>query len=310
MLDVIEAIVASTLDFAPSLVLAALGGVISERSGVVNLGLEGMMRFGAFFAAAAALATGSPWLGLVAGMGVAALSALLHGYLCIRWRSDQIVSGVALNLVALGSVTFLVESWYGRPDTPPSPAIGKLALGALQDLPLLRSLCGHPYLTWIALLCALAMHVVLFHTALGLRIRAVGEKPQAADTLGVSVPALRYGCVIASGLLAGLGGASLSVSTLNQFNNHMPAGQGFMALAAMVFGRWTPLGAAGAALFFAGANALRIGLASSSPWVSQNVPSGFLLALPYVLTLLLLAGFVGRTRAPAAIGKPYDPETR
>ncbi len=310
MIGFFEAILASTLDFAPPVVLAALGGVISERSGVVNLGLEGMMRLGAFFAAAATLATGNPWLGLGAGMLAAMVAALLHGWLSIRWRSDQVVSGVALNLVALGGVTFLVEALYGRTDTEPSAALGKLALPFLDGVPLLRALSNHSWLTWVALAAPVLLHVLLAKTALGLRITACGEKPQAAATLGVRVHLVRYGCVLASGLFAGLGGASLSVSTLNQFNNHMPAGQGFMALAAMVFGKWTPLGAFGAALFFAAANALRISLASSLPWVKDLVPSGFLLALPYVLTLLLLAGFVGRARPPAADGVPYDPEIR
>jgi simple sugar transport system permease protein len=310
MIHFLEAIAASTLDFAPSLILAALGGVISERAGVVNLGLEGMMRLGAFFAAAATLFTGSPWLGLGAGMIAGAVGALMHAWLSIRWRSDQVVSGIALNLVALGGVTFLVEALYGRTDTEPTESLGRLSLESLQGVPFLRALCNHSWLAWGALAAPFALHFLLYRTALGLRILAVGEKPQAAATLGVRVNALRYGCVLASGLFAGLGGASLSVSTLNQFNNHMPAGQGFMALAAMVFGKWTPLGAFGAALFFAAANALRISVASSLPWVKDVVPSGFLLALPYVLTLLLLAGFVGRARAPAADGVPYDPEIR
>ncbi len=310
MLELIEAILASTLDFAPSIVLAALGGVISERSGVVNLGLEGMMRLGAFFAAAATLATGSPWIGLGAGMLAGAVGALLHGWLCIRWRSDQVVSGIALNLVALGGVTFLVEALYGSTDTERTATIGKLVLPGLDSVPLLRALSGHSWLAWIALAAPIVMHLVLYRTALGLRVLAVGEKPQAAATLGVSVAGIRYGCVLASGLLAGLGGASLSVSTLDQFNNHMPAGQGFIALAAMVFGKWTPLGAFGASAFFAAANALRISLASSIPWIKDVIPSGFLLALPYLLTLLLLAGFVGKARAPAADGVPYDPEVR
>ncbi len=310
MLRLLEALVSSTLDFAPSVVLAALGGVISERAGVVNLGLEGMMRLGAFFAAAAALATGSPWLGLAAGMLAAAAAALVHGYLAIRWRSDQVVSGVALNVVALAGVTFLVESLYGRTDTEPTATLGKLSVGALAGVPFARALAGHSWLCYFALLAPLLMHGLLYRTALGLRILAVGEKPEAAASLGVQVARVRYGCVVASGLFAGLGGASLSVSTLDQFNNHMPAGQGFVALAAVVFGKWTPLGAFGAALFFAAANALRIGLASSWPQAMSAVPSGVMLALPYFLTLLLLAGFVGRARPPAADGVPYDPEVR
>lgn len=310
MLRFVEAIVGSALDFAPSVVLAALGGVLSERAGVVNLGLEGMMRLGAFFAAAAALATGSPWLGLGAGMLAAGAAALVHGYLSIRWRSDQVISGVALNVVALAGVTFLVESLYGRTDTEPTATIGKLAVESLAGVPLLRVVFGHSWLCYLALLAPVLMHGLLYRTALGLRILAVGEKPEAAAALGVSVARLRYGCVVGGGLLAGLGGASLSVSTLDQFNNHMPAGQGFVALAAVVFGKWTPMGAFGAALFFAAANALRIGLASSWPAATSAVPSGVMLALPYFLTLLLLAGFVGRSRPPAADGVPYDPEVR
>lgn len=310
MLELFEAILASTLDFAPPIVLAALGGVISERAGIVSLGLEGMMRLGAFFAAVATLATGNPWVGLGAGALAGAAAALVHGWLSIRWRSDQVISGVALNLVALAGVTFLVESLYGRTDTEPTATVGKLAIPTLSGIPLVRALFGHSWLCYFALLAPLLMHALLYRTALGLRILAVGEKPQAAATLGISVARVRTLCVVSGGLLAGLGGASLSVSTLDQFNNHMPAGQGFIALAAMVFGRWTPLGAFGAALFFAAANALRISLASSVPWVMNAVPSGMMLALPYVLTLLLLGGFVGRSRPPAAVGVPYDPELR
>ncbi len=310
MLAFVEAILSSTLDFAPSIVLAALGGVLSERSGVVNLGLEGMMRLGAFFGAVAAVSLGSPWPGLLAGMAAGAAAALLHGWLSIRWRSDQVVSGIAINLVALGGVTFLVEALYGRTETPQTATVPKLSLAFLDGVPLLRAFAGHSVIAWVALLAPVALHVLLFHTALGLRITACGEKPQAAATVGVRVNLVRYGAVIASGLFAGLGGASLSLSTLNQFTNHMPAGQGFMALAAMVFGKWTPLGAFGAAAFFAAANALRISLASSVPWLNDVVPNGVMLAVPYLLTLLLLAGFVGRTRAPAAVGVPYDPEVR
>jgi ABC-type uncharacterized transport system permease subunit len=310
VLRVAEAILSSTLDFAPPIVLAALGGVVSERSGVVNLALEGMMRFGAFFAAVATLDTGNPWAGLCAGMGAGAAVGLVHAWLAVRWKSDQVVSGVALNLVALGGVTFLVESLYANTDTPPSATLPRLALSPFADLPVLRALCNHTGLAWLALGLPFALHFVLYRTALGLRILAAGEKPEAAATLGVRVGLLRYGCVVASGVLAGLGGASLSVSTLNQFNNHMPAGQGFIALAAMVFGKWTPLGAFGAAAFFAAANAFRISVASSLPWMKDAVPSGVLLAVPYALTLLLLAGFVGRARAPAADGVPYDPEAR
>lgn len=310
MLAFLEAILTSTLDFAPPILLAALGGVLSERAGVVALGLEGMMRLGAFFAAVGALATGNGWLGLACGMGAAGIAALIHAWLSIRWRSDQIISGVAINLVALAGVTFLVEALYGSTDTAASATIGKVALDVVSDIPILRALANHSWLTWIALATPIALHVIFYRTALGLRITAVGEKPAAAATLGVNVAAIRYGCVICGGLLAGMGGSALSIATLDRFNNHMPAGQGFIALAAVIFGKWTPCGACAAALFFAAANALRIGLESSVPRLQELVPAGFLLALPYILTLFLLAGFIGRARAPAASGTPFDMERR
>lgn len=310
MLAFLEAILQSTLDFAPAVILAALGGVVSERSGVVALGLEGMMRLGAFFAAVGALSTGSAWAGLALAMVAAGLAGLAHAWLSIRWRSDQIISGVAINLVALAGVTFMVEAMYGSTDTAPSATIPKLDLDFLGDVPVLRAFAGHTWLTWLALLLPAAMHLLFYRTPLGLRILSVGEKPAAAATLGVNVSAIRYGCVVASGLLAGMGGASLSIATLDRFSNHMPAGQGFIALAAVIFGKWTPWGACGAALFFAAANALRIGLESSFPGIQAAMPSGVLLALPYVLTLLVLAGFIGASRSPAASGVPFDTERR
>lgn len=308
MLEVVEAILFSTLDYAPALIFAALGAVLSERSGIVNIGVEGMMRSGAFAAAVAALVvpTGvAVWAGMLAGAALAAI----HGYLSIRWRSDQVVSGMALNLVALAGVTFLLESRYSPSGTPPIAQLHRWTFAGLEAVPLLRVLSGHSAMTYLAVLAALAFHLFLFRTPLGLRLRAVGEKPAAAATLGISVSRLRYGTVIGGGLLAGLGGAVLSTSTLDRFEQHMPAGLGFIALAAMVFGRWTPLGALGAAAFFAGGNALRIGLASSAPRVMQIVPQGFLLALPYLLTLIVLAAPGTKSRAPAALGVPYEPES-
>lgn len=285
------------LEFAPPLLFAALGGVLSEKSGVVNIGLEGMMRFGAFFAAAVSIWTGSPWLGLAGGMAAGAAVAGLHALLSLRFRADQVVSGVALNLVALGLITFLLEALFGSAGvSPPAP-----------QLP--HTLLGHTALTWLALAAPFALHFFFSRTAAGLRVRAVGEHPRAAATLGVRVLRLRALCVLGSGALAGLGGACLSVGILGQFDARMPAGQGFMALAAMVFGKWTPLGAGGAALFFAGAEALQRQL-SFALHASDLHLEGVFLALPYALTLLLLAVGAGRTRAPAADGVPYEPEGR
>ncbi len=309
MLSVLEALVFSTLDYAPALVFAALGAVLSERSGVVNVGVEGMMRAGAFAAAVASLAVPTP-LGVVCGMAAGAALAAVHGYLCIRWRSDQVVSGMALNLVALAGGTFLLEALWSPTGTPPIEQLHRWVLPGLDQVPLLRALSGHSSLTYLAAVLPFLFHFALFRTPVGLRVRAVGEKPAAAATLGLSVPALRYGCVVGSGLLAGLGGAALSTSTLDRFEHHMPAGLGFMAVAAMVFGRWTPLGAFGAAAFFALGNALRIGLASSAPGLVEVIPQGFLLTLPYALTLLVLAAQGKKGAAPAALGTPYQPEAR
>lgn len=309
MLEVTEALLFSTLEYAPALIFAALGAVLSERSGVVNIGVEGMMRVGAFFAAAAAV-TVPTWAGVGVGMAAGATVALVHAYLAIRWRADQVVSGMALNLVALAGITFLLESLYGPTNTPPIAQLERWNLPWIGSWPLFRAFSGHSGLTYLALVLPFAAHLFVWRTPWGLRVRAVGDKPQAAATLGISVAQVRAAAVLGSGLLAGLGGASLSTATLDRFEHHMPAGLGFMALAAMVFGRWTPLGAFAAAVFFAAGNALRIGLASSAPWILERVPQGALLALPYFLTLGLLA-FQGRSqRPPLALGVPYQRESR
>jgi simple sugar transport system permease protein len=283
------------LDFAPPLVFAALGGVLSERAGVVNIGLEGMMRFGAFAAAAGAIFSGSPWIGLGCGALAGAAAASVHALLALRFRADQVVSGIALNLVALGLVTYLVQAIFGSSGvSPPAPTLP-------------RDRFGHSALAYAALAVPVLFHLALSWTPAGLRIRAVGEHPRAAATLGVRVLRLRAACVVLSGALAGAGGATLTVGIVGQFDSRMPAGQGFMALAAMVFGRWTPLGAAAAAFFFAGADALQRQLSFSLHAADLRL-SGIFLALPYALTLLVLAVGAGRIRAPAADGIPYSPE--
>ncbi|MFT3711606.1 MAG: ABC transporter permease [Archangium sp.] len=288
----ILALINSILDAAPPLVFAALGATLCERAGVVNVGVEGMMRAGAFAAAVAALSMPTP-LGVVVGMAAGATVALIHGWLTIRWRSDQVVSGMALNLVMLALGTFLLEALYNSPSFTPN----------ITQLPLWF---GHSPLTWLACVLPFGVHFAVQHTAWGLRLRAAGEKPQAVAAMGVRVAPLRFSAVIASGALAGLGGAALSTATLDRFEHHMPSGLGFMAVAAMVFGRWTPLGAAGAALFFALGNALRISLGPSFP----DLPKGILMALPYALTLLVLSFQRAKNVAPAALGQPYDPELR
>lgn len=309
MLEVLEALLASTLEAAPALVFASLGAVLSERSGVVNVGVEGMMRVGAYAAAVAALTLPTP-LAVLVGMAAGAAAAGVHALLCLKARADQVVSGMAINLVALAGVAFLMESSYGPSGTPPISQLTRWHWPALEAVPLLGALSGHSALTPLALLLPVALHVALTRTPLGLRVRAVGERPEAAATLGLSVQGLRAACVVAGGLLAGLGGAALSTATLDRFEQHMPAGLGFMAVAAMVFGRWSALGAAAAALFFAAGNALRISLATSAPGLLEVVPQGALMALPYLLTLAVLTLQGRRTRPPAALGTPYVPEER
>ncbi len=311
MIALLEALLSSTLEAAPALIFAALGATLSERAGVVNVGVEGMMRAGAFAAAVAALTMPTP-LGVGVGMLAGAAVAAIHGWLCIRWRSDQVVSGMALNLVMLALGTFLLEAVFSSPSATPSIVqLTRWNFSFLEGIPLLRALSGHTALTWLALVLPWGVHLFIQRTRTGLRLRAVGENPQAVAAMGINVNALRFAAVIASGMLAGLGGAALSTATLDRFEHHMPAGLGFMAVAAMVFGRWTPLGAAGAAAFFAFGNALRIGLASSAPGLLEVVPQGVLLALPYLLTLgVLAARKPSASAAPAALGTPYDPELR
>jgi general nucleoside transport system permease protein len=301
-MNLLLSILRSVLDFAPPLVLAAIGGVISERSGVVNIGLEGMMRVGAFFACWAAFATGDAWAGVLAGCAAGAALAAVHAFVSIHGRADQVVSSIALNLVALGLVTFLLEAVFGTTGVAPRET--------LPELPLL--LGRSPY-TALALLAPLSVDWLLRTTVIGLRLRAVGEHPHAAATLGVSVARVRWAAVLASGALAGLGGSALSIGILHRFDNKMPAGLGFMALAAVVFGKWTPLGALGASLFFALGNACVDAVKSSLPRTGAFADlhlEGILLTVPYVLTLALLAGFVGRAVPPAADGVPYDPEAK
>ena len=308
MLNLLETLSASTLDYAPALVLAALGAVLSERAGVIALGIEGMMRVGAFAAAVAALVMPTPWA-LLVGMAAGAALAAVHALLSIWLRAQQVVSGMALNLLALAGGTFLLESFFQPSGTPSIQSLHRWRWPALEGVPVVRAFLGHSSLTYLALVLPVLLHLFFRRMPLGLRLRAVGERPLAVATAGLSVRGLRGGAVVAGGLLAGLGGAALSVATLDRFEQHMPAGLGFMALAALVFGRWTPLGAAAAAAFFAAGNALRITLAGRAGMLAQ-VPNGFWLALPYVLTLGVLILGSHRSQPPAALGLPYHPEER
>jgi ABC-type uncharacterized transport system permease subunit len=292
------------LRYATPLTFAALGGLVSERAGVVNIALEGMMLMGAFFGAYGADKTGS-WvggviIGVLAGMALAAI----HAVFAISLRSDQIVVGTGLNFLALGLTGYMYVDTYGDQGTPDNlPATPDINLPtehlgfigqAIQQLNLL---------VWGSLVAVILVWLVIFRTRLGLRLRSVGENPRAAETVGISVYLLRYGAVIASGGLAALGGVFLSIGFVHSFSQNMTAGRGFIALAALIFGRWRPGGLLAATLLFGFSSALAQRLPQFSPQLATLFQ-----ALPYVLTLIAVAGVVGRSTPPAADGVPYTRE--
>jgi general nucleoside transport system permease protein len=291
-----SALLSATLVWATPLTYAAIGGMFSERSGVVNIGLEGMMLSGAFFGALGADKFGSWPMGLVCAAVSGGAFALVHAFMSIHLRADQIVSGTAINFLALGVTGYFFIQVYGENGTPGDlPRIPDVHIGFLGKVFGQLNL-----MIWLSFLLLIVAHVTLFKTPIGLRIRSVGEHPRAADTVGISVYATRYGAVILSGVLAALGGAYLSIGYVGSFNENMTAGRGFIALAAVIFGNWRPFGAFGAALLFGGSTALSFRLAQ--PWGNAAV---LFQALPYVLTLVAVAGVIGRSVPPAAVGRPY-----
>jgi general nucleoside transport system permease protein len=291
-----SALLSLTLVWATPLTYAAIGGMFSERSGVINIGLEGMMLSGAFFAALGADKFGSWEMGLLCGAISGAAFALVHAFMAIHLRADQIVSGTAINFLALGVTGYFFIQVYGENGTPGDlPRVPDVHIGFLGKVFGQLNL-----MIWLSFLLLIVAHIALFKTPLGLRIRSVGEHPRAADTVGISVYATRYGAVILSGVLAALGGAYLSIGYVGSFNENMTAGRGFIALAAVIFGNWRPFGAFGAALLFGGSTALSFRLAQ--PWGNAAV---LFQALPYVLTLVAVAGVIGRSVPPAAVGRPY-----
>jgi simple sugar transport system permease protein len=299
-------LIASTLRFATPLAFAAMGGIFSERSGVVNIGLEGMMLMGAFFAVWGSIWSGSWAVGLLMAMIFGGLLALIHGIFSIHLRADQIVSGFAVNLLALGLTGYLFSSLYpGGIPTGDVDRVPHWKIGFLDGIPgvgdFLETVFGDlSLLVWLMFAIVLAGYIVLFRTAIGLRIRSVGEHPRAADTVGISVYGVRYAAVVTSGVLAALGGAFLSIGFVGTFSENMTAGRGFIALAAVIFGKWRPGWAFVATLLFGFGFALKIPLQREAD-ISENLIS----TLPYVLTLLAVAGLIGRSIPPAAIGRPY-----
>ncbi len=300
-----SALIAAMLRFATPLVFAAMGGMLCERSGVINIGLEGMMLMGAFFGIFAADEFGSWFLGALAGMAAGGVLAVIHAVFSIALRADQVVSGFAVNFLAFGITGYVFVAHYGDQGTPGDvPRVPELTLPGIEDLDFLGTAIGSAsLLTWVALLLVPLLALFMFRTAGGLRLRSVGEKPRAADSVGVAVIRTRYMAVIASGLLAGLGGVFLSVGLVGSFNEGMTDGRGYIALAAVIFGSWRPYGALAAALLFGFSSAV----AQRLPAFSESLAVLFQ-ALPYVLVLIVVAGLIGRSRPPAAIGVPYVKE--
>lgn len=297
----------TTVSRAVPIVFGALSGVLCERAGVVNIAIEGMLLSGAFVSAVVASATDNPWLGILAAIAIGAMLAALLAVLAIRYRVDQIIAGFFINILAIGLTAFLSVRWL-QPhqdalNTP--PRLAPLPIPLLADIPIIGPVLFRHNLFVYALFVLIAIiHVGLFSTRWGLRVRAVGEHPKAADTAGIDVYRVRYTTVILGGMVAGLGGAYFTIGSTGGFEREMTAGRGFIGLAAMIFGGWNPIGSLLAGLVFGFADAIQSRLSI----LNISIPSEFLLMVPYVVTIIVVAGLVGRARAPAADGKPYVKE--
>jgi simple sugar transport system permease protein len=314
-------LLAATMRVATPLVLAALAGLFSERSGVIDLALEGKMLAAAFASAAVASVSGSAWLGLGAGIAASSLLALIMAFACVTHRGNQVVAAMAINIVVAGLAPALALAWFDQGgQTPQLDGPGQRFLGLawpwsqaarrhpFPGLAYAELVSGHNLIVYFAVVLAPACAWVLFRTRFGLRLRAVGENPLAVDTAGISVNALRYQASMISGLLCGVAGTYISTAASAGFVRDMTAGKGYLALAALIFGKWRPYPTLGACLLFAFADAGASRLQGVALPVVGVVPVQFILALPYVLTILLLAGFVGEAVAPKAIGVPYSKE--
>lgn len=306
-------IIGTTLMYAAPLIYTSLGGVISERSGVVNIGLEGMMTIGAFAGAAVGYYAGNAWIGFIAAGVAGGLLALIHAIASVSFNADQTVSGIAINFLGPGLALFLSRFYFdGATQTKPLSLDNKIErpLNTFFNKPSGMFSQGSPleivfnqYTTvYLSFLLVIILWFVLYKTKLGLRIRSVGEHPKAADTLGINVYKIRYLSVILSGVFAGFGGASLSIAVVSKFSPTLISGQGFIALAAVIFGKWKPQGAMWACLLFGAAQGLIIYIGGTD----VTIPSSLLNTLPYVLTLIILMGFIGKSVGPKASGVPYE----
>jgi simple sugar transport system permease protein len=308
-------LVFSTIRLATPLVLAALGGLYSERSGVINIALEGLMLAGAFTAAAMTFYAGSPWVGLGAAALAGALVAYLLAIVCIRFKANAVVAGTGINIMFLGLPTVLSGALFlssgSTPQIPKEHLLPTLSGVVPAFLPRWRILTDVSVLSLLALILVLVTRYVLYRTPFGLRLRSVGENPEAADAAGVPVDRMRYIAVVLSGVLAGVAGAYLSIGQSSLFTRNMTAGRGFIALAALIFGKWRPVQTLLACLLFGFADALTIQMQGVAKLPSgEDIPVQFVQMIPYVVTIVVLAGFIGQSRAPRALGVPYEKERR
>lgn len=303
----------STIRLATPLVWAAIGGLYSERSGVINIALEGLMLAGAFTAAAVTFYTHSPWAGLGAAMLSAALFALLLAGVCIRFKANEVVAGTGINILFLGLPAVLSGALFLSSGSTPQIPKEELLPTLSQFLPVAtqwRILTDVSIISLLALLVVGVTSYVLQRTPFGLRLRSVGENPEAADAAGIRVNRIRYLAVVLSGVLAGVGGAYLSIGQSSLFTRNMTAGRGFIALAALIFGKWRPVQTMLACVLFGFADALTIQMQGVVKLPSgEDVPVQFIQMIPYLVTIVVLAGFIGQSRAPGALGVPYDKES-
>src|SRR2546425_9511665 len=302
----------STIRLSTPLVLAALGGLYSERSGVINIALEGLLLAGAFTAASVTFYAHSPWIGLGAAIFAGVLVAYLIALACIRFKADQVVTGTGINILFLGLPAVLSGALFlssgSTPQIPKENLLPALS-GLLPFMPQWRIFTDVSSVSLLALVVVLVTRYVLYRTPFGLRLRAVGENPEAADAAGVGVNRMRYIGVILSGALAGIGGAYLSIGQSSLFTRNMAAGRGFIALAALIFGKWRPVQTMLACLLFGFADALTIQMQGVAKLPSgEDIPVQFIQMIPYVVTIIVLAGFIGQSRAPKALGIPYQKE--
>ncbi len=295
---------AAALRMATPIAYASLGGIFSERVGIINIGLEGMMLTCAFTAVMVSYYSSNPWLGVLAALLVGGLLGFFHALLTVKFIGDQIVSGTGINIFAMGFTAYLSQViWGSRGASDSVKGLKAVSIPLLKDVPVVGKIIGtHTPLVYVMMLVTLLSYIVLFRTPLGLRIRAVGEHPAAAETAGIDVLRVKYICVTVSGMLAGLGGAFLSLGHLNLFAWGMTGGRGFIAMAAMIFGKWMPFGALGASLLFGFADALQMRLQALG-----LLPPQIILTIPYLLTVAVLAGVVGKATPPSDY-KPYVKE--